>query len=75
MAANQYTDNPNNSTRHKKAPPKILFRPTPALPDLVNETILAKTSEAPFPNERRVTPAIAGESLKILDKLSKEVQK
>lgn len=59
----------------KKAPPNTLFRPTSPSPDLVKETMLAKTSGAPFPSERRVTPAMVGESFKILDKLSKEEQK
>lgn len=59
----------------KKAPPRTLLRPISPLPDLVKETIEAKTSGAPFPSERRVTPAMVGESFKILDKLSKEEQK
>lgn len=59
----------------KKAPPKTLLSPRSPLADLVKETIEAKTSGAPFPSERRVTPAMVGESFKILDKLSKEEQK
>lgn len=59
----------------KKAPPRILLRPTAPLPDLVKETIEANTSGAPFPSERRVTPAMVGESFKIFDKLSKAEQK
>jgi hypothetical protein len=66
---------PTTILETKKAPPKTLLRPTAPLPDLVKETIEAKTSGAPFPNERRVTPAMVGESFKILDKLSKEEQK
>lgn len=53
----------------------MLFSPTSPLPDLVKETMEAKTSEAPFPSERRVTPAMIGESFMSLDKLSKEEQK
>lgn len=66
---------PTTTLDTKKAPPKILFRPTSPLLDLVKETILAKTSGAPLPSERRVTPAIVGESFKSLDRLSKEGQK
>lgn len=66
---------PTTTLDTKNAPPRTLFRPTSPSPVLVKDTILAKTSGAPLPRERRVTPAIVGDSLKILDKPSKEGQK
>lgn len=65
---------PKTALDTKKAPPRMLLRPTLLL-DPVKETTLAKKSGAPLPRERRVTPAIVGGSLKILDKPSKELQK
>ncbi|KAL5708693.1 hypothetical protein ACHQM5_019459 [Ranunculus cassubicifolius] len=59
----------------KKTPPKTLLRPTPPVPSPIKETKLENTSFAPLPKERRVTPAIAGESFRTIAKLSKEEQK
>lgn len=66
---------PTTTLDTKNAPPKTIFRPTSPSLVLVKETILAKTSAAPFPSERRVTPAIVGDSFNTLDKFSKEEQK
>lgn len=66
---------PTTALETKKAPPRTLFRPTSASPDLVKEMMLAKTSGAPLPRERRVMPAMVGDSFRVLDKPSKEGQK
>lgn len=66
---------PTTILETKKAPPRTLFRPTSPSSDRVKETILEKTSDAPLPRARRVTPAIVGGSFRILDRLSSDEQK
>jgi hypothetical protein len=66
---------PKTHVETKNAPPKMLFKPTAPLFELVKETTLAKKSGAPLPRESKVTPAMVGDSLKMLDKPSREVQK
>ncbi|KAF1883324.1 hypothetical protein Lal_00015117 [Lupinus albus] len=66
---------PNTALDTKNAPPRMLFSPTAPLLELVKETTVAKKSGAPFPRERRVTPAMVGDSLKMLDKPCKLLQK
>lgn len=67
---------PTTTVVTKRAPPRTLLSPTSPTPDpAVKETILEKKSGAPFPNERSVTPAMAGESLRTFERLSSEEQK
>jgi len=67
---------PTTTLETKKAPPKTQLRPTRfVVVAPVKDTMLENTSGAPLPRERRVTPAIVGESLKSLDKPSKFEQK
>ena len=47
---------PVTTLETKKAPPRILLRPTSPSLEPVKEIMLEKTSEAPFPSERRETP-------------------
>ena len=66
---------PVTTLETKKAPPRILLRPTSPSLEPVKEIMLEKTSEAPFPSERRATPAMVGESFRVLERLSREGQK
>ncbi|KAK9157631.1 hypothetical protein Scep_004205 [Stephania cephalantha] len=66
---------PTTTVDTNRAPPNTLLRPTSPVPALVKETRLENTSGAPLPRERRVTPAMVGESFRKLDKLSNEEQK
>lgn len=66
---------PTTTHDTKKAPPKMLLRPMTLVPVPMKETMLEKTSGAPLPKERSVTPAMVGGSFRSLDKLSKFEQK
>jgi len=66
---------PTTTQETKDAPPSTVLKPMSWVPLPLKETRVAKTSLAPFPRERRVTPAIVGESLSNLDKFSREGQK
>jgi hypothetical protein len=68
---------PTTTHDMKEAPPTTVLRPISMFvpPSPINDTKLEKTSEAPLPRERRVTPAIVGDSFKSLDRLSSEEQK
>lgn len=66
---------PTTTLDIKNAPPRTLLNPTSPSPDRVKEMILENTSVTPLPRGRSVVPAIVGERLRILDKLSREGQK
>jgi hypothetical protein len=66
---------PTTTHEIKEPPPRTVLKPMSCVPLPLKETSVAKTSLAPLPRERRVTPAIVGESLKTLERLSREGQK
>lgn len=66
---------PTTTVETKNAPPRMLLRPTSLVFSPMKETMLANKSGAPFPRERRVAPAMVGESFKVFDRPSREEQK
>ncbi|KAJ1393263.1 putative sodium/potassium/calcium exchanger 3-like [Sesbania bispinosa] len=66
---------PTTTQDTKETPPRTVFKPMLRVPLPWKDTRLEKTSQAPLPRERRVTPAIVGDNLSNLDKFSREGQK
>ena len=59
---------PTTTQDTKETPPRTVLKPMSRVPLSWKETRLEKTSGAPLPRERRVTPAIVGDNLSNLDK-------
>lgn len=66
---------PTTTEETKNAPPMTLLSPTSSAPEPENETMLANTSLAPLPRDKRVTPAMVGDSLRSLERPSRDEQK
>uniref|UniRef100_A0A2P2J996 Uncharacterized protein n=1 Tax=Rhizophora mucronata TaxID=61149 RepID=A0A2P2J996_RHIMU len=66
---------PTTTQVTKEAPPSTVLNPISPVPLPIKDTRLEKTSGAPLPSERRVTPAIVGDNFNNRDKFSSEEQK